>query len=78
MNLMAYRYKDLQLITKNFSDKLGTGSFGSVFKGVLQDGTIVAIKKLEGVRQGEKQFRAETSTIGKIHHVNLIRLLGFL
>ncbi|RLN28864.1 G-type lectin S-receptor-like serine/threonine-protein kinase [Panicum miliaceum] len=77
VNLIAFRYKDLQLITKNFSDKLGGGSFGSVFKGVLQDGTAVAIKKLEGVHQGEKQFRAEMSTIGKIHHVNLIRLLGF-
>jgi len=77
MNLMAFRYRDLQLITKNFSDKLGGGSFGSVFKGVLQDGTAVAIKRLEGVRQGEKQFRAEMSTIAKIHHVNLIQLLGF-
>ncbi|RLN31125.1 G-type lectin S-receptor-like serine/threonine-protein kinase [Panicum miliaceum] len=77
MNVMAFRHRDLQLITKNFSDKLGGGSFGSVFKGVLQDGTAVAIKRLEGVRQGEKQFRAEMSTIGKIHHVNLIRLLGF-
>ncbi|KAF8763003.1 hypothetical protein HU200_008851 [Digitaria exilis] len=76
---LPFRYKDLQLITNNFSaDKLlGRGSFGSVFKGYLQDGTAVAIKKLQGVRQGEKQFRAETSTIGRIHHVNLIKLLGF-
>ncbi|XP_048549489.1 G-type lectin S-receptor-like serine/threonine-protein kinase At2g19130 [Triticum urartu] len=77
MNLIAFRYKDLQLITKNFSDKLGVGSFGSVFKGVLQNGTSVAVKKLEGVRQGEKQFRAEMSTLGTIHHVNLIQLVGF-
>jgi serine/threonine protein kinase len=44
---------------------------------MLPDGTLVAVKKLDGVSQGEKQFRAEVSTIGTIQHVNLIRLLGF-
>jgi serine/threonine protein kinase len=38
---------------------------------------VVAVKKLEGLRQGEKQFRAEVSTLGTIQHVNLIRMLGF-
>ena len=76
-SLVAFTYRDLQLVTKNFSEKLGGGAFGSVFKGALPDGTLVAVKKLEGVRQGEKQFRAEVSTIGTIQHVNLIRLLGF-
>ncbi|KAL6840060.1 hypothetical protein ACP4OV_029870 [Aristida adscensionis] len=75
--LTAFTYRDLQFVTKNFSDKLGGGAFGSVFKGSLPDGTLVAVKKLEGVRQGEKQFRAEVSTLGTIQHVNLIRLLGF-
>ncbi|CAO2195523.1 unnamed protein product [Urochloa humidicola] len=76
-SLMAFTYRDLQFVTKNFSEKLGGGAFGSVFKGSLPDATPVAVKKLEGVRQGEKQFRAEVSTIGTVQHVNLIRLLGF-
>uniref|UniRef100_A0A0A8YWY2 non-specific serine/threonine protein kinase n=1 Tax=Arundo donax TaxID=35708 RepID=A0A0A8YWY2_ARUDO len=76
-SLMSLTYRDLQFVTKNFSEKLGGGAFGSVFKGSLPDATLVAVKKLEGVRQGEKQFRAEVSTIGTIQHVNLIRLLGF-
>jgi hypothetical protein len=78
-SLMAFTYRDMQSMTKKFSEKLGGGGFGSVFKGSLPDatGTLVAVKKLEGVSQGEKQFRAEVSTIGTIQHVNLIRLLGF-
>ncbi|CAL1406199.1 unnamed protein product [Linum trigynum] len=75
-SLRAFSYRDLQSATRNFSDKLGEGGFGSVYKGVLSDST-VAVKKLEGIRQGEKQFRSEVSTIGTIQHVNLVRLVGF-
>lgn len=75
--LIAFVYRDLQIATKKFSEKLGGGGFGSVFKGVLSDSTIVAVKKLESVSQGEKQFRSEVSTIGNIQHVNLVRLRGF-
>ncbi|XP_026656660.1 G-type lectin S-receptor-like serine/threonine-protein kinase At2g19130 [Phoenix dactylifera] len=76
-NLVLFKYGDLQRITKNFSEKLGGGAFGSVFKGLLPDSTVIAAKKLEGLHQGEKQFRTEVSTIGKIQHVNLVRLRGF-
>ncbi|KAL7608544.1 G-type lectin S-receptor-like serine/threonine-protein kinase At2g19130 [Lactuca sativa] len=76
-SLVSFVYKDLQIATKNFSDKLGGGGFGSVFKGVLHDSSIVAVKKLESISQGEKQFRSEVSTIGTIQHVNLVRLRGF-
>ncbi|KAA8524506.1 hypothetical protein F0562_010929 [Nyssa sinensis] len=76
-SLVAFGYKDLQNATKNFSEKLGGGGFGSVFKGKLADSTVIAVKKLESISQGEKQFRAEVSTIGTIQHVNLVRLRGF-
>jgi hypothetical protein len=57
--------------------RLGGGGFGSVFKGVLGDQTMVAVKRLDGARQGEKQFRAEVSSIGLIQHINLVKLIGF-
>ncbi|THG00310.1 hypothetical protein TEA_000498 [Camellia sinensis var. sinensis] len=76
-SLVAFRYKDLQKATKNFSEKMGCGGFGSVFKGTLPDSTIIAVKKLESINQGEKQFRAEVNTLGTIQHINLVRLRGF-
>ena len=76
-SLIAFAYRDLQNATKNFSEKLGGGGFGSVFKGVLPDTSVIAVKKLESIIQGEKQFRSEVSTIGTIQHVNLVRLRGF-
>lgn len=78
--LVAFSYRDLQVATKNFSEKVGGGGFGFVFKGWMPAGssTPIAVKRLEGsVGQGEKQFRAEVSTIGNVQHVNLIRLRGF-
>ncbi|KAI9094262.1 hypothetical protein K1719_026844 [Acacia pycnantha] len=76
-SLMAFGYRDLQNATQNFSEKLGGGGFGSVFKGTLADSSVVAVKKLESISQGEKQFRSEVSTIGTVQHVNLVRLRGF-
>ncbi|KAJ7966186.1 Receptor protein kinase [Quillaja saponaria] len=74
---IRFSYKDLQTGTNNFSVKLGQGGFGSVYEGVLPDGTRIAVKKLEGLGQGKKEFRAEVSIIGSIHHHHLVRLRGF-
>ncbi|XP_006652280.1 G-type lectin S-receptor-like serine/threonine-protein kinase At2g19130 [Oryza brachyantha] len=75
--IIAFRYADLQHATNNFSDKLGAGGFGSVFKGFLTESNIIAVKRLDGARQGEKQFRAEVRSIGIIQHINLVKLIGF-
>ncbi|KAE8670125.1 putative 2-alkenal reductase [Hibiscus syriacus] len=75
-SLVAFRYRYLEKVTKN-PEKLGKGGFCSVFKGTLPDGSIIAVKKLESINQGEKQFHAQVGTIGKINHVNLVRLQGF-
>uniref|UniRef100_A0ACD5TW18 Uncharacterized protein n=1 Tax=Avena sativa TaxID=4498 RepID=A0ACD5TW18_AVESA len=81
-SLLVFSHGCLVRCTKNFSEKLGMGSFGSVYKGTLGDHTAVAVKRLElggsaSQSQGEKQFRAEVTTLGRIHHVNLVRLRGF-
>lgn len=71
-------YRDLQNATNNFSQMLGSGAFGSVYKGSLGDGTLIAVKKLERVLpHGEKEFITEVNTIGSMHHMNLVRLCGF-
>ncbi|XP_031261737.1 G-type lectin S-receptor-like serine/threonine-protein kinase SD2-5 isoform X1 [Pistacia vera] len=74
---VRFSYNDLHAATKSFSTKVGQGGFGSVYLGVLPDGTQLAVKMLEGIGQGKKEFRAEVSIIGNIHHVHLVKLKGF-
>ncbi|KAL9245508.1 hypothetical protein vseg_019152 [Gypsophila vaccaria] len=74
---VQFSYKELQQATKGFKEKLGEGGFGTVYKGVLANKTIAAVKQLEGIEQGEKQFRMEVATISSTHHLNLVRLIGF-
>ncbi|XBI12294.1 hypothetical protein VPH35_139184 [Triticum aestivum] len=75
--ITAFRYNDLQRATNSFADKLGGGSFGSVFKGFIKGSNAIAVKRLDGAYQGEKQFRAEVSSIGAVQHINLVKLVGF-
>ncbi|XP_039851397.1 G-type lectin S-receptor-like serine/threonine-protein kinase At2g19130 [Panicum virgatum] len=78
-SLQVYSYSELRTATNNFSERLGGGGFGTVYRGVVNGRTQiqVAVKKLEGLRQGDKQFRTEVNTLGLIQHVNLVRLVGF-
>ncbi|XP_047057990.1 rust resistance kinase Lr10-like [Lolium rigidum] len=74
-----YAYTDIAAITSHFRDKLGQGGYGSVFKGVILPGNLhVAVKLLEGNSNcNGEDFINEVSTIGRIHHVNVVRLVGF-
>uniref|UniRef100_A0A453DPU1 Protein kinase domain-containing protein n=1 Tax=Aegilops tauschii subsp. strangulata TaxID=200361 RepID=A0A453DPU1_AEGTS len=76
---MRYTYTDIIAVTSHFKDKLGQGGYGSVYKGVLLPGDFhIAVKMLESNSNchGE-DFMSEVSTIGRIHHVNVVRLVGF-
>uniref|UniRef100_A0A2N9FFN5 non-specific serine/threonine protein kinase n=1 Tax=Fagus sylvatica TaxID=28930 RepID=A0A2N9FFN5_FAGSY len=64
-------------MTKGFEDKLGQGGYGSVFKGKLRSGNLVAIKVLNKSKANGQDFMNEVATIGRIHHVNVVQLIGF-
>lgn len=78
-NLMPIRYSywDIKRMTKGFKDKLGEGGFGSVYKGKIRSGRFVAIKMLGKSKASGQDFINEVATIGRIHHVNVVRLIGF-
>lgn len=75
----AFSYAELQVASNDFNEELGRGAFGTVYKGVLPEiHKEVAIKKLEKVlAEGEIEFQNEIKVIGRTHHRNLVRLLGY-
>ncbi|KAJ6792693.1 rust resistance kinase Lr10-like isoform X1 [Iris pallida] len=72
-----YSYPDIVSMTCNFKVKLGQGGFGSVFRGDLPGGYPVAVKMLGNTKCNGDDFISEVSTIGRIHHLNVVRLVGF-
>ncbi|XP_022974391.1 protein NSP-INTERACTING KINASE 1-like isoform X2 [Cucurbita maxima] len=80
-NLRIFQFRELQAATNNFSSKnlVGKGGFGYVYKGYLQDGTVVAVKRLKdgNAIRGEIQFQTEVEMISLAVHRNLLRLYGF-
>lgn len=79
--MRRFQFRELQAATHNFSSKniIGKGGFGIVYKGHLQDGTIVAVKRLKDGNAvgGETQFQTEVEMISLAVHRNLLRLHGF-
>ncbi|XP_037474334.1 receptor-like protein kinase At3g21340 [Triticum dicoccoides] len=73
-----FTYKELQMITNNFQRVLGRGGFGYVYDGFLEDGTQVAVKlRSHSSNQGVKEFLAEAKILSRIHHKNLVSMIGY-
>ncbi|XAR59537.1 Non-specific serine/threonine protein kinase [Bertholletia excelsa] len=75
-----YSLKELEMATGEFSDEnvIGEGGYGIVYRGVLLDGSVVAVKYLLNNKgQAEKEFKVEVEAIGKVRHKNLVGLIGY-
>ncbi|XP_062176987.1 rust resistance kinase Lr10-like isoform X2 [Alnus glutinosa] len=68
---------EIKKMTKSFKDKVGEGGYGTVYKGTLRSGRFVAIKMLGKSKANGQDFINEVATIGRIHHVNVVQLIGF-
>ncbi|KAL8538010.1 hypothetical protein ACS0TY_000097 [Phlomoides rotata] len=78
-NLMPirYSYSDIKKMTRSFQEKLGQGGYGTVYKGKLRSGYDVAVKLLGKPGGDGQDFMDEIATIGRIHHVNVVKLVGY-
>ncbi|XP_048137923.1 rust resistance kinase Lr10-like [Rhodamnia argentea] len=74
---IRYSYSDIRKITGYLKDKLGEGGYSSVFKGKLRSGREVAVKILKKGKTNGQDFIGEVATIGRIHHVNVVGLIGY-
>ncbi|XP_057429142.1 putative receptor protein kinase ZmPK1 [Lotus japonicus] len=72
-----FGYSELKKATKGFSQEIGRGAGGTVYKGVLSDNRVAAIKVLHAANQGESEFLAEVGFIGRLNHMNLIGMWGY-
>ncbi|GLU23145.1 hypothetical protein SLE2022_391720 [Rubroshorea leprosula] len=77
--LPLFKFEELATATKNFNlaNQLGQGGFGPVYRGTLENGQEIAVKRLSSAsRQGLEEFMNEVFVISKLQHRNLVRLLG--
>ncbi|KAI3819154.1 hypothetical protein L1987_12979 [Smallanthus sonchifolius] len=76
----SFTFREMAIATENFSDSslVGRGGYGKVYKGILWDNKMVAIKRAEeGSLQGEKEFLTEIEILSRLHHRNLVSLVGY-
>ncbi|KAL8537951.1 hypothetical protein ACS0TY_000045 [Phlomoides rotata] len=74
---IRYSYSNIKKMTRDFREELGQGGYGKVYKGKLRSGRDVAVKLLGKTGANGKDFMNEIATIGRIHHVNVINLVGY-
>ncbi|KAL3819948.1 hypothetical protein ACJIZ3_005853 [Penstemon smallii] len=74
---IKYTYSEIKKMTNNFSQKLGEGGYGTVYKGKLRSDPYVAVKMLGQSVANDQEFISEVGTIGRIHHFNIVQLIGF-
>ncbi|KAL7196487.1 hypothetical protein ACSBR1_036489 [Camellia fascicularis] len=72
-----YTYSYIKKMTNSFRVKLGQGGYGCVFKGKLDNGCLVAVKVLKGLKGSGEEFINEVATISRTSHVNIVTLMGF-
>ncbi|KAK7351614.1 hypothetical protein VNO77_11194 [Canavalia gladiata] len=72
-----FSYSEMKRATRDFREEIGKGAGGVVYKGVLLDQRVVAVKRLKDANQGEEEFLAEVSSIGRLNHMNLIEMWGY-
>ncbi|XP_028097770.1 rust resistance kinase Lr10-like [Camellia sinensis] len=72
-----YSYADIKKITNQFQDQVGQGGYGIVYKGKLSNDVHVAVKILNNVKGNGDEFINEVQTMGRIHHINMVRLVGY-
>ncbi|XP_050221604.1 G-type lectin S-receptor-like serine/threonine-protein kinase RKS1 isoform X2 [Mercurialis annua] len=78
-DLTTFDLRTISAVTNNFNpaNKLGQGGFGSVYKGKLDDGQEIAVKRLShSSGQGISEFKTEAALIAKLQHRNLVKLIG--
>ncbi|XWS31164.1 hypothetical protein CRYUN_Cryun23aG0053600 [Craigia yunnanensis] len=73
------RLSDLLKASKSFSKNniTGSGRTGTMYKGVLEDGTSEMFKRLQDSQHSDKEFAFEMAILGSVKHLNLVPLLGF-
>ena len=72
-----YSYADIKKITNQFQDKLDERGYGIAYKEKLSEEVHVAVKILNNSKGNGEKFIKEVGTMGRIHHVNVVRLIGF-
>ncbi|KAL9813782.1 putative protein kinase RLK-Pelle-LRR-VIII-1 family [Arabidopsis thaliana] len=80
MGTKAFTFEEMRKCANNFSvaNDVGGGGYGQVYKGILPTGQLIAIKRAQpGSLQGALEFKTEIELLSRVHHKNVVKLLGF-